>query len=124
MEDRATPPLEHAKRLSKDHPSDIVSLYSMDEICRYASPSHEAILGYKPEEAVGNCWTHFVAPQDHSHAALAGADALLNGESIIFGFNAVTKSGERKSLRGHAKIMVDPATDEAFLIFHAHVVKA
>jgi PAS domain S-box-containing protein len=110
--------VKEAERYSNAHPADIVAVYSMDQRNRYASASHLSILGYAPDEVSGRPWTDFVVPDDHSHADLAGSDALLNGRSIEFGFKAVTKSGGRVSLRGTAWISPDPVTQEAFLFFH------
>jgi len=110
--------IKEAERYAKAHPADIVAVYSMDQLNRYASDSHFTILGYKPAEVASRPWTDFVAPEDRTHADLAGSDALLNGRSIEFGFTAVTKSGGRVSLRGTAWITPDPLTQEAFLFFH------
>jgi PAS domain S-box-containing protein len=123
MEESIKSPLDYAKKTAKKCPDDIVSLFSLDNLCRYASPSHEAILGVTPEDAIGRPWTDFVSPEDHSHAQLAGDDAMLNGQSIEFGFRAQAKSGERVPLRGIARIIVDPANRQPYLLFHAQVVK-
>ena len=124
MEEPAATPIQYVKRLVREKPDDLVAMYGMDSRCVYASPSHEAILGYKATEVVGRPWTDFVAPEDHSHAELAGTDAMLNGESVSFAFNAMAESGDRIRLRGTAKIMVDPPTRHPFLIFQAQVVNA
>ena len=114
-------PITIAKVLAAEHPDEIVSLYSFDNRCRYASPSHKAILGYVPESMIGKKWTEFVSPDDYEHANLAGDDALLHGESIEFSISARTKMGERIPLRGRARILADPKTRAGYLLFRASV---
>ena len=122
MTQSASTPFLRAKELSQKYPNDIIALYSMDNKCRWASPSHETILGYNQKEMIGEPWTKFVAPEDHAHADLAGTDAILHGESINFGIKARTKTGSRVSLRGTARILVDQDTQVGYLLFHASEV--
>ena len=116
-------PFDQAEQFTANHPDDIVALYSMDERCRYASPSHLTILGYSTEQMMGKPWTDCVAPEDHAHASLGGDDALLHGESIEFGLHGLTVTGERVPLRGTARILFDVTSNTGYLLFHAHVVE-
>jgi len=110
-----------AVKMAQDHPEDIVAVYAIvSSSCVFASPSHETILGYTTTEMLGKSWQTFVAPEDHAHAALAGADAMLMGNSIEFGFLGLTKSGERVAMRGSARIRTNPGTLTPFLFFRAH----
>jgi PAS domain S-box-containing protein len=122
MNEERTTPFDQAKKLVAKRPDDIVALYSFDDRCCYASPSHETILGISPTEMIGKKWTEVVAPEDHDHADLAGNDAFLNGQSIEFGLSAVTRSGSRVPLRGVARITTDPITRTGYLLFQASVV--
>jgi PAS domain S-box-containing protein len=110
--------LEQARRLTAEHPNDIIAFYSLDSKLRYASPSHLTILGYTEAEALGQPWTRFIAPEDRSHADLSGSATMLHGRSIEFGFHALTKYGERVSMRGVAWLRADPAARAPYLVFH------
>ncbi len=111
--------IQYANKLVNDHPDDIVAVYNLDSTCAWASPTHETILGYSQTEMIGLPWTRFVAPRDRAHASLAGADAMLTGRSVEFGFSAVTKSGDHIPVRGHAWIRTDEPTHKRYLIFQA-----
>ena len=114
-------PIKMAKKLASEHPDEIVSLYSFDNLCRYASPSHASLLGRDPESMIGRKWTEFVAPDDHEHANLAGDDALLNGESIDFSISTRTQSGDLVPLKCRARILADPKTRTSYLLFRAQI---
>jgi PAS domain-containing protein len=111
--------LKRAQELAHKHPDELVSVYSMDEKCRWASPSHQTILGYPPADSLGKSWKVFVAPEDHAHASLAGDDALLHGKSIEFGLVTRTKAGERVPMRGQAWITMDQNSGTGYLFFRA-----
>jgi len=115
--------LDQARRLAHDHLYAIVSVYETDkQTCVWASPSHQPIMGHDPKDMIGHSWMDFVAPEDHSHANLVGADALLTGQSIEVGMRARTTTGHRLNLRGRAWIVPDPDTETPFLFFKADVV--
>jgi two-component system, sensor histidine kinase and response regulator len=44
--------------------SDLIGIVNPDGLLRYVSPSHERILGYRPEELVGKSSVDFVHPED------------------------------------------------------------
>jgi len=111
--------ITHAIELARKRPGDLVSVYTMDETCFWASPSHHKLLGYKPEEMIGRHWKDSVAPEDHDHATLAGDDAFLNGQSIEFRLQAITKQGQRIPLRGRAWISIDTPKHTPVLVFQA-----
>jgi PAS domain-containing protein len=114
--------LARAQELAHKHPNDLVSVYGMDEQCRWASPSHQTILGCPPADSLGKSWKVFVAPEDHAHATLAGDDALLHGKSIEFGLVTRTRAGERIPMRGQAWISMDQDSATGYLFFRAHRV--
>ncbi len=51
-------------QLLSQYSTDIITKYRMDGICTYASPSIERILGYAPEEIVGQSVFDFFHPND------------------------------------------------------------
>ncbi len=50
--------------LLAEHTTDLITKYSTDGICTYASPASEKVLGYHPEELVGKPVFHFFHPDD------------------------------------------------------------
>ena len=55
---------EEKFRMLADHANDLISIYSREGICLYASPSTERVLGYKQEEFVGQSLAKFAHPDD------------------------------------------------------------
>ena len=51
-------------RLLADHSSDVIVQHGFDAQCRFASPSMENLLGWTPEELVGQDTRHFIHPDD------------------------------------------------------------
>ncbi len=121
----ATPQIiHHAEHLAQQEPQAIVSVYdTLTETCCWASPSHADIMGHEPDGMIDQSWRAFVSSGDHDHAALAGTDALLNGQSVEFGFRAVTASGQPVPMRGVAWIEVDRATGMSFMFFKASPIR-
>ena len=54
-------------RMLAQHSADLVSRRTRENIIEYASPSHEAILGWTPEELVGRDPYRLVHPDDVEH---------------------------------------------------------
>ena len=54
---------EHFRSLI-ENALDLISILNPDGIIRYVSPSHERILGYRPEELIGANVLSFVHPED------------------------------------------------------------
>jgi len=58
-------PTASATGLSADlRPVDVTTILDADATIRYVSPSIERILGYKPEQLVGQNWFHYIHPED------------------------------------------------------------
>ncbi|HFE37706.1 MAG TPA: bifunctional diguanylate cyclase/phosphodiesterase [Gammaproteobacteria bacterium] len=50
--------------LLAEHTTDLITKYSSDGVCTYASPTAAKILGYHPEELLGKTVFHFFHPED------------------------------------------------------------
>jgi len=55
---------EQRYRLVVDNATDLIALIDPDGTIAYASPSHEAVLGYRPEDMVGRSAFAFNSPDD------------------------------------------------------------
>jgi two-component system, cell cycle sensor histidine kinase and response regulator CckA len=67
---------EHYRSLI-EHSLDLISILNLDGTIRYASPSHERLLGYPVGELVGRNVVSFVHPEDVSRVQ----SALVNGNN-------------------------------------------
>ena len=106
-----------AKQFASRDTNSLVEVYTVkDQRLIWASPSHQAILGYDPMELVGVHWKDIVDPLDHAHKEIMLNDALLTGGSMEIGFNVVMKSGRRRYVKVVDRLYADPASEEQYVI--------
>jgi len=93
--------------------SDIVLVLNADETIRYASPSVERVLGYKPEELVGTNHNEYVHPEDVARFAGVMTEAMRSTtEMPIIEFRARHKNGTWRLLEGVGKnLLWNPAVE-------------
>lgn len=73
--------LQHSERYYRsllDNVSDLITIIDRDGFIRYATPSHQRVLGYRPEELVGTPTTNLVHPDDLPALAESWAVALVD----------------------------------------------
>jgi PAS domain S-box-containing protein len=105
-----------ALRLAKENPGAMVAVFeSATSRYLYASPSHEQLLGYKPEELIGRTLRKRVFPSDLGHTMLGFMDAVLHGKSIEITVRLVSKSGHPVRVRASATHVVTPDGDDLML---------
>lgn len=80
-------------RLLADNVSDMLVKHDPDLTVTFVTPSSKEMLGYQPEELVGQSFADFVYPEDHSEVANHVQEAL-NGKHIRFTTRLKKKSGE------------------------------
>jgi PAS domain S-box-containing protein len=59
------------------HSSDLITLVSPEGTILYHSPSIEPILGYAPDELVGQCGLNYIVPEDAEHIKDIWANLLI-----------------------------------------------
>lgn len=64
-------------RLIADNMSDLVGVLDVNGILQYASPSHETILGYSPQDIEGNTISHLLHPEDEAYIHQKFMDSIL-----------------------------------------------
>lgn len=92
-----------------EHITDMV--FELDELARFrfVSPAVLSILGYVPEEMIGITVSHFLHPEDRTHAAHwfheegMKSQAARVGPSVRF----LTKSGEIREIEVDATVIYD-----------------
>ncbi len=74
---------EERFRMVVEHAWDLIRLVDPDGMVVYASPSHEAVLGYPPEDIVGGSAFRDVPPETLDYSLASFADAL-EGKTVPF----------------------------------------
>ena len=79
--------IEDALRHSEEHfrslienGSDMISVVDLDGTIRYASPSVERVLGYKPDEMIGRILSEFTHPDDVSAASSSAPESMSRAQ--------------------------------------------
>ena len=103
---------EEKFRLLTEHASDLISIYSLEAICLYVSPSIERILGYSQDEFVGQALEKFVHPEDIQMIYSANAKSLEPGAILRpYTFRIRHKAGHWEWMEGSSSVEKDPGTD-------------
>jgi len=69
---------ESSLRLLTDNMLDLVSQMDAEGVFQYVSPSHRDILGYEPQELLGNSFFDFVHPDDFEVLMVKGTETKSN----------------------------------------------
>jgi PAS domain S-box-containing protein len=64
------------------HSSDVVSLVDGDGVIRYESPSVERVLGYAPDDLLGECVFDYVHPEDRERVVRAFEEVVRSSEPV------------------------------------------
>ncbi|MEI7636218.1 MAG: PAS domain S-box protein [Syntrophus sp. (in: bacteria)] len=70
--------VEEKLRLITDNMSDMIRVTDLQGANLYVSPSHEKILGYKPEERVGKTGFDIIHPDDMEHLIAVFSEGIIN----------------------------------------------
>ena len=65
-----------------EHASDLIAILDSDFTIRYASPSHERVLGYEEQEVIGTCLVDFVHPDDAGGVVTVLDQTIENSRAI------------------------------------------
>ena len=97
-------------RLLADNATDIIATYGMDGLFRYISPAIEGVMGYHPEELVGQPFWKFMHPDDVGglrRAFVAYAKAGPGAPSPRVPYRGLRKDGQTVWLEAHPKMIRD-----------------
>jgi len=91
--------------------SDLVVILETDGTIRYASPSHERILGYKPGELIGKNAFEFIHPEDVSTVSNKFQESMQDARKILYvEFRFKHKDGSWSFLESIANnLLADPS---------------
>jgi diguanylate cyclase (GGDEF)-like protein/PAS domain S-box-containing protein len=87
-------------RLVVENSQDLISITDPEGRLEYASPSHEVILGYTPEELVGRSALELLHPDDVETAAEAIREGLLEGRTFRSEIRVKHKDGRWVTVEG------------------------
>ncbi len=100
-------------RLLADHASDLISIFSLDGLCTYVSPSIERTLGYRQDEFLGHSLYKFAHPDDvviiHSNNMQSMKSGVVPKPYI---FRIRHKEGHWEWLEGSSSVEKNPDTGE------------
>ena len=102
---------ERHYRLLADNVSDVIAVYGADGIFRYVSPSITNLLGYSPNELLGQTPFSFIHDDDRGRVAEEFNVAAKAGTSATIEYRARTKGGDVKWLEAKPKFHRDGAGD-------------
>lgn len=100
---------ERRYRLLAENASDVISVYGMDGVFNYLSPSVEPLLGYRPDELVGRSPYDFICADDHERVAAAFAEHLASADSMTIEYRANAKDGRTVWLEAKPRFHRDAA---------------
>ena len=103
-------------RLLAENASDMISRHDINGVFLYASPASRAIIGFEPEELIGQKALDFIHPED-TPKIMAMARIQLKKDSVyIFSYRAREKDGRYVWLETSARAILKEKTDSVIEI--------
>lgn len=100
---------ERHYRLLADNVSDVIAVYTAEGTFRYISPSVFQLLGYAPDELLGQTAFCIIHADDHERVSREFSDAARAGAEAMIEYRALTKSGDVKWLEAKPRFRRDDA---------------
>lgn len=98
---------EEKYRLIAENTMDIIRILDKEKVVRYASPSHEAILGYKPREIEGTCHCEHTHPDDLDKLMQTYSQVTLTKRPETIEYRYLHKKGHYLILEAHGIPLLD-----------------
>ena len=98
---------ERHYRLLADNVSDVIAVYTADGTFRYISPSVFQLLGYAPDELLGQTAFCIIHVDDHERVSREFSDAARAGAEVMIEYRAHTKGGDVKWLEAKPRFSRD-----------------
>lgn len=100
-------------RLLAENATDVIACFGLDARFTYLSPSIEALLGYRPEELMGQPTKLIMHPDDYQASLAVFSQHLAGGQSqapFHFEYRAFRKDGQMVWLSAHPRVLFDEQT--------------
>jgi PAS domain S-box-containing protein len=104
---------EEKYRLIAENASDMITSAGIDGICTYVSAVCQTLLGFTPEEIVGQYVMSFIHPDDHENVAAFFAVLENNHVPMTITCRIGHKNGEFSWFEITAQVIRDPQTKSA-----------
>lgn len=98
---------ESRYRLLADNATDVVAIYGMDGVFSYLSPSIYDMLGYRPEELIGQRSYDIMPPGEAKRVAREFAQALPAFSNFSVEYRALRKDGSERWLEARPRPQFD-----------------
>jgi len=104
-------------RALSEHASDLVRIVDAEGIIRYASPSHQRLLGYAPADLVGRSIFGFMHPDDVPHAqAQAHVQTRDSGAAVLYTFRIQHANGSWRWQEAVSSNHLDDPAIQGFVV--------
>lgn len=109
---------EEKYRLLADQAHDMISIYASNSTCLYVSPSVERLLGYRPDEFIGQPVSKFLHPVDLISIISTTRNSFKKGEEHpVYLSRWLHKSGHWEWVETSNTIKRDPVTGKITQVF-------
>jgi PAS domain S-box-containing protein len=103
---------------------DVVTIIDAGGIIRYLSPSAERVLGYKPEEVIGQRGRTFFHPDDVDYADSVLKQFLQNPSKPVYAeFRVLHKNGSYRTMQFIGKNLLDNAAVAGIVVNYRDVTE-
>ncbi|HEX2089530.1 MAG TPA: EAL domain-containing protein [Actinomycetota bacterium] len=106
---------EELFRLVVENSQDLISITDPEGRLIYASPSHEAVIGYTPAELIGRSALELIHPDDVETATEAIREGLLEGKTFRSEIRVKHKDGRWVTVEGAGTAIHDEHGNPAML---------
>lgn len=99
-------------RLLAENLTDMVSRHTLEGLYLYVSPSCRTLLGYEPEELIGQSAFAFIHPDDVARVEQSKSFLLARLEPDIIQYRARRKDGRYILMETTSRVILDPETGQ------------
>ncbi|WP_413309848.1 PAS domain S-box protein [Bacillus sp. 1P10SD] len=85
--------LENRFKIIAENSSDLIRLVSTDGLVQYASPAHESLLGYDPEELMGKPFDINIHPEDVAGVRASFEEMMAEPRTYVLEYRKLQKDG-------------------------------
>ncbi|MEQ1890387.1 MAG: PAS domain-containing sensor histidine kinase [Alphaproteobacteria bacterium] len=104
-------------RMLADHANDLITLYTLEGVCTYVSPSVKRLLGYGVDEFMAVTARQVVHREDIKHISAANTQSMeTGGIHRSYTYRMLHKSGHWEWLDASSSIDSDPVTGKYFQV--------
>ncbi|OLN23547.1 hypothetical protein BTO30_03735 [Domibacillus antri] len=107
---------EEQYRLIAENSSDLIRIVEVDGTVSYASPSHQHVLGYSPDELVGKRYDAIVHPDDRENLKKKYAYHFQEKKSAIVEYRSWHKEGYWIWIEAHSSPIMNDGVMSHFVV--------